>query len=55
MKYDPNAICRKCSSAWMDVVHCKECCGWGVTEGVKYHKFEHPYQKHKPKKRRSLD
>lgn len=38
MRGDFDDIC-KCGLKRGNGIHCKECCGWGVTTGVKYHKF----------------
>ena len=33
------ALCVVCQKTKSNVVHCAACCGWGITGGLKAHKF----------------
>lgn len=39
MANSPDDICSKCQRPRSFVQHCRECCGWGMTKDIKYHKF----------------
>lgn len=38
-KADFYDICKRCGAVRGNVVHCQDCCGWGLTKDTKYHKF----------------
>lgn len=45
-KFDPDLLCVECNRSQNDVIHCKDCCGWGITKDFVFHKFV-PYEKTK--------
>lgn len=48
-------ICAECSRPKYFMEHCKECCGWGVTKKLKYHKFVLKKTKPRSSKSRTRD